>query len=415
MADGAVGGGTRVQRRAGVGGGGGRRKKRHKHRKGRRQRHKTCKAKPIARTCAGKCGMLKNTCKKRIDCGPCACIPSTTCPAGSNCGTRDNGCGTGTHTCGGECRNPTPVCVANVCTACSTDAPCPAGFVCQAGRCTACTVTCDAPNHVCAGADLQAKLDAGGTVAVCPGRYTLPVVNNTPTSFTLNANVTVIGAGQGDDPATSTILDGEQRDSVVFVAGGVTAALEGLRVTGGSAAGGGGLFSDAGTLTLTACTVIGNTFVGGLGAAGGGITNRDGALTLIDSTVTENRAPTGEGGGIFQSNAGTLTLINSVVSKNQSRRVQGIGGKGGGISNFGTITITATSTITGNVADAEGGGIFNAGTITFDGSGSVTRNTAADGGGIFNSGGNVTLNSSSVTGNTPNNCAPANAVPGCVG
>ncbi|MFF7989063.1 hypothetical protein ACFZDG_04615 [Kitasatospora xanthocidica] len=46
----------------------------------------------------------------------------------------------------------------------------------------------------------------------------------------------------------------------------------------------------------------------------------------------------------------------------------------------------------------------------------VTGNTASDGGGIYVSGGTatVTLSSTTVSGNTPNQCRPLGAVPGCV-
>jgi hypothetical protein len=52
-----------------------RRKKAHKHGKGRRRKHKKPKCKPHAKTCAGKCGPVKNNCKKTVDCGSCACDP----------------------------------------------------------------------------------------------------------------------------------------------------------------------------------------------------------------------------------------------------------------------------------------------------------------------------------------------------
>lgn len=46
-----------------------RRKKRHKHGKGRRRkRHKKpCKAKSRTKTCAGKCGIVRNRCKKTVN------------------------------------------------------------------------------------------------------------------------------------------------------------------------------------------------------------------------------------------------------------------------------------------------------------------------------------------------------------
>ena len=46
----------------------------------------------------------------------------------------------------------------------------------------------------------------------------------------------------------------------------------------------------------------------------------------------------------------------------------------------------------------------------------VSNNTAfTDGGGIYVSTGTVTLQSTTITGNVPDNCAPAGSVSGCSG
>jgi hypothetical protein len=77
-------------------------------------------------------------------------------------------------------------------------------------------------------------------------------------------------------------------------------------------------------------------------------------------------------------------------------------GLGGGIANFGTLTV-ANSTITDNTAGVEGGGLFNRGTLTVQNS-TVADNTAGvDGGGLFNEG-TVTLTHVTFENNTPNDC-----------
>ena len=61
------------------------RKKPHKRAKRRRkQNHKKrhCKAHPRTKICNGKCGKVKNNCKKTVNCGPCTC--ETSC-AGACC------------------------------------------------------------------------------------------------------------------------------------------------------------------------------------------------------------------------------------------------------------------------------------------------------------------------------------------
>lgn len=112
---------------------------------------------------------------------------------------------------------------------------------------------------------------------------------------------------------------------------------------------------------------------------GGGIANY-GTLTLQSCTVSGNTASF-FGGGIY--NTGMLTVTGgTIVSGNSS-------GQGGGIANdaVGTLSVTG-STLSGNTAGYEGGGIFNAGKATA----SVTNSTLSgnkasyEGGGIFNAG-----------------------------
>jgi hypothetical protein len=115
---------------------------------------------------------------------------------------------------------------------------------------------------------------------------------------------------------------------------------------------GGGILNE-GTLSLTNCTVSGNT----TDIAGGGIWN-GATLTLANSTVSENIA--GDGGGIY--NNGTLTLTNSTVSGNTAWAGGGLGG-GEGVNLYSTSTLI-NSTVSGNTArSGEGGGILNAGTL----------------------------------------------------
>jgi hypothetical protein len=130
----------------------------------------------------------------------------------------------------------------------------------------------------------------------------------------------------------------------------------------------------------------GLTLTGGsAGLEGGGIYNF-GNLTLTQSTLSGNSA-TFDGGGI--SNFGTVTLTQSTISGNSA-------GTGGGIYNFGNLTL-AQSTLSGNSA-INGGGIFNLGTVTLTQS-TLSGNSATMGGGIFNEFGTVTLTQSIVAGN----------------
>ena len=140
-------------------------------------------------------------------------------------------------------------------------------------------------------------------------------------------------------------------------------------------------------------TISDLTVTNGTGLVGGGIVNF-GTLTLNSSTVSDNSA-SGFGGGI--DNDGTLTVNSSTVSGN---KVTGISTFGGGIyAASGATTTINSSTVSGNTAGNFGGGIVNAaGTMTLNSS-TVSGNSATGGGGIASTG-PLTINSSTVSGNS---------------
>jgi hypothetical protein len=157
---------------------------------------------------------------------------------------------------------------------------------------------------------------------------------------------------------------------------------------------GGGIWN-AGTLTLMDSTVSGNS-----APFGGGVSNRDGSLTVIDSAVRMNSAEgcrVGDafcsfGGGVW--NSGMMMIENSTVSRNASDW-------GGGIFNRGVREPTLrNSTVSGNSAGFDGGGLLNFGTLTLTDS-SVADNVAGQsGGGIANEAGTLQVTNSTLSGNT---------------
>jgi hypothetical protein len=110
-------------------------------------------------------------------------------------------------------------------------------------------------------------------------------------------------------------------------------------------------------------------------------------------TITHGHDTDGYGGGIV--NFGTLTVRNCGLIRND----------GNGISNFGTLTVR-NSTLSGNAA-VVGGGIYNYGTLLVTGS-TLTGNSAITtvgepsgyGGGIYNRYGTLTISNSTLSGNT---------------
>lgn len=295
---------------------------------------------------------------------PPGCTPTCT---GKPCGTDDG--------CGGICG-------------------CAAGSVCYERVCQPCTVTCVGNDATC-GDTLKTALAAGGTVFACPGRY----VGNYELT---NANLTLVGAGAGDDPASSTILDANQSGRVLLVKEGATAALHTLRLTGGSlpsGEGGGGVRNE-GTLTLNGCTVHKNAAGFGAGILHASLAS----LSLTGCTVSENTS-VNNGGGIY-GNAGTIAINGSALTKNKADI-------GGGVYNLGSTMAINGSTMVRNRA-LEGGALFNQATTTFDSASRVSVNIAPGGtGGILTNGGTVTLNGAKVVGNILYNCMPEGSVAGC--
>ena len=156
--------------------------------------------------------------------------------------------------------------------------------------------------------------------------------------------------------------------------------------------------------TVVSVSIAGVTITGGLatGVYGGGIHNF-GTLTVTNSIITGNTA-TGSvyGGGIFNywGSATSLSITNSTISGNSA------GAGGGGIYAGGTITIT-NSTITLNTASGHGGGIQTGGGTLVIIDSIISSNTALAGydyvgGGIYNEGGTTSITNSSITGNTAN-------------
>lgn len=148
---------------------------------------------------------------------------------------------------------------------------------------------------------------------------------------------------------------------------------------------------------------------------GGGIQNHE-SLLIKDSAIIHNSSigprqyyssPLGgKGGGIW--NYGHLTLISSIVSNNLA---EGTYPRGGGIWNKGRLKIQ-NSTVSGNSIQAfsgtresfgNGGGIYSTdGTVTIEKS-LIIDNHALNsyyGGGIYNKNGNLTVESTTISGNT---------------
>ena len=160
-------------------------------------------------------------------------------------------------------------------------------------------------------------------------------------------SLTIEGPG-----ANQLTVSGGHGSRVFEVAATSSATLSGLTISNGYSVDGGAILN-AGTLTVTGCTVSGSFATN----FGGGICNT-GMLTVSACNLFGNTA-VDDGGGIY--NRGTATVSNSTVG---NATLQNSAGYGGGIFNFnrGTLTVSGC-TISGNNPSSHGGGIYNNGTV----------------------------------------------------
>jgi autotransporter family porin len=161
----------------------------------------------------------------------------------------------------------------------------------------------------------------------------------------------------------------------------------------------GGAVLNSGTLTLSNCTLSGNTsidrsdYLSALRGVGGAIYN--GGTVIIENSILSNNLSTGANpmGGAIYNASGTVTISDSTFTNNLAYdTVLGIyvdpeypqSGAGGAVFNeSGTVTISRSG-LTGNYASYAGGGLCNGfyyysgGTVTVENSSVISGNTADD-------------------------------------
>ena len=175
--------------------------------------------------------------------------------------------------------------------------------------------------------------DLTNTVTIANANAEPDTVNLDPgCTYTLSSTLTIEADGGN---ALTLNGNGAILDGISIVNQG-TLTINDLTVSNGSATYGGGI-GNGGALALNNSTINGNT-----GTYGGGIFNT-GTLSINNSTINGNTAD--YGGGIGTSGTSTLTINNSSISDNTASN------QGGGIANFGTLTMGG-SCISGNTTGA---------------------------------------------------------------
>jgi CSLREA domain-containing protein len=245
--------------------------------------------------------------------------------------------------------------------------------------------------------------DVAENNGVCTLREAITSANNDAVSGDAEGEC---AAGSGDDiihigtsavPLTGTVnLTGELPflSSNMEIEGPGADKFTVRRDTGGDY----GIFTVNGA-SPPVVTISGITISNGnVGGTGGGIINF-GTLTITGSTISGNSAFSG--GGIMNNASASAEVNNSTISGNSAAS-----GEGGGFANVGTLTVSG-STISKNSAALAGGGITNNGNpssgfgnLTVSGS-TISGNTASiRGGGVYNAAGGSVIRNSTITDNT---------------
>lgn len=172
-------------------------------------------------------------------------------------------------------------------------------------------------------------------------------------------------------------------------------------VTENAAQGGGGLWNQSGTMTVTDSVISFNVAVGGGGGIASGADDADAILVIEGTSVTENEVLDGGGGAIWAHGAltGELRVMHSAITNNTAGRTTG-----GIRSQFTEVTIEDT-TIDGNQSNwACGGAFFEGGTAEIARS-TISNNTVVNtidhgtGGGLCLDSSTVVVTNSTISGN----------------
>ena len=259
---------------------------------------------------------------------------------------------------------------------------------------------------------------AGGAIETVGGTTTI-----TGTTFDNNIagpNPGNGGAVHGAGGVALTITDGIAQNNVAtgeggafWIGGGGTLAVDGtnvrFNVAQGDAAdqGGGGIYNDGATLTVSNAAQLVQNAANGDSGSGGAIFANRGSTTITDAAFTRNRS-TRAGGAIealgdFSAPSLVPTVVSVTGSTFDRNRTGGSPGNGGAIHTTPSevfLTVTGGS-FTGNVAEGDGGAIWIgfAATASVDGVTFSDNRTAGSGGAVHNAMGALTLSTSLIDGN----------------
>jgi len=273
--------------------------------------------------------------------------------------------------------------------------------------------------------------DPGDEIRVANGTYTdvqaragITQVVYVSKTVTLRGGYTSAFTAPPDPEANPTTLDAQGEGRVLYITGdlstssgqAISPTVEGLRITGGDAAGlggasgvagagadaGGGVYVITATVTLSSNHVFSNTARNG----GGAFFYKSHQATLIDNIFSDNTTNNLAAGLYFRNSSGA-TLTANTISNNKAGSSGGQQHYGGArFENSDNVTLIG-NTISGNHADNQCGGIcFTSGSdnATLIGNNIVGNSAGMPGTGYVNSEGGglsfVSSTNANLTSNT---------------
>jgi hypothetical protein len=183
-------------------------------------------------------------------------------------------------------------------------APAPTGND-SGNDCTNSSTPCATIQHAVDVADPDDEIRvATGTYTDVQARTGITQVVYISKTVTVRGGYTTTNWTTPDPLANPTTLDAQKQGRVLYITGGISPTMEGLRITGGY-----------------------------VKASGGGIYNKDADLALINTTITNNISsgtnwPDGLGGGVYVRNGSMVLSEVQIISNSASY-------KGGGVLVWG--------------------------------------------------------------------------------
>ncbi len=202
------------------------------------------------------------------------------------------------------------------------------------------------------------------------GSTSQTVAINNGKSLTIRGGYTLSQWSLSEPPLNPTLLDAKGLGRVISVTQGASVTLEALRITGGSATQGAGIYAQDATLTLSKLFVFENT-----ATDGAGLYLEGGEGTIINTMFVENQA-TQHGGGVYV-HGSSPTFLHTTFARND---------RGGVYVTDGTVTsqvaLTNTILVSHSVGITVTSGNSAALNYTLWGSGDWSNGSNTDGTGI---------------------------------